>query len=210
MPQSPQITGGEFSYMRRVKTGDYEHAEAKALLNFSTPEGSDYRAVFDEATNASVSQVLKVLGLSLRPMEIAVAEKPARAATKTTKKAADPSEVAAVVDPSPTSAPIPTGSAAPNPTDPASVESVQPATGADTLVIAAAQADPASVEDWTVPEQPVTDTALLEAINQRNSVLMKPVAIRALIHDYVKPGQGAKDIPMDKRRAFLDRLKNVV
>ena len=63
MPQSPQITGGEFSYMRRVKTGDYEHAEAKALLNFSTPEGSDYRAVFDEATNASVSQVLKVLGL---------------------------------------------------------------------------------------------------------------------------------------------------
>ena len=201
MPQSPQITGGEFSYMRRVKTGDYEHAEAKALLNFSTPEGSDYRAVFDEATNASVSQVLKVLGLSLRPMEIAVAEKPARAATKTTKKAADPSEVAAVVDPSPTSA---------GPTDPASVESVQPATGADTLVIAAAQADPASVEDWTVPEQPVTDTALLEAINQRNSVLMKPVAIRALIHDYVKPGQGAKDIPMDKRRAFLDRLKNVV
>lgn len=201
MPQSPQITGGEFSYMRRVKTGDYEHAEAKALLNFSTPEGSDYRAVFDEATNASVSQVLKVLGLSLRPMEIAVAEKPARAATKTTKKAADPSEVAAVVDPSPTSA---------SPTDPASVESVQPATGADTLVIAAAQADPASVEDWTVPEQPVTDTALLEAINQRNSVLMKPVAIRALIHDYVKPGQGAKDIPMDKRRAFLDRLKNVV
>ena len=199
MPQSPQITGGEFSYMRRVKTGDYEHAEAKALLNFSTPEGSDYRAVFDEATNASVSQVLKVLGLSLRPMEIAVAEKLARAATKTTKKAADPSEVAAVVDPSPTSA---------SPTDP--VESVQPATGADTLVIAAAQADPASVEDWTVPEQPVTDTALLEAINQRNSVLMKPVAIRALIHDYVKPGQGAKDIPMDKRRAFLDRLKNVV
>ena len=90
------------------------------------------------------------------------------------------------------------------------MESVQPATGADTLVIAAAQADPASVEDWTVPEQPVTDTALLEAINQRNSVLMKPVAIRALIHDYVKPGQGAKDIPMDKRRAFLDRLKNVV
>jgi hypothetical protein len=56
-----RITGGSISYLRRVKTGDYEHAEAKAEISFSTGE------LIDEAGDTAKAKVYEMLGLKPEP-----------------------------------------------------------------------------------------------------------------------------------------------
>lgn len=57
-----QITGGAVRYLRRSKTGDYEHHEAEATFNISVEDGEDAQALFNEAFEQAVAKVNSVLG----------------------------------------------------------------------------------------------------------------------------------------------------
>jgi hypothetical protein len=84
----------------------------------------------------------------------------------------------------------------------------------------AAPATAAAVEDddplglgIVVPEpvlEPVTDAELGSATVAKNKALQKPDAIRALIAEFAgKPPKQARDIPQEKRHAYLEKLKTL-
>jgi hypothetical protein len=64
-----------------------------------------------------------------------------------------------------------------------------------------------------VPEpaaEPVTDAELGSATVARNKAIQKPDAIRALIAEFAgAPPKQARDIPQDKRHAYLEKLKTL-
>jgi hypothetical protein len=62
MSSGGQVTGGSVKFMERVKTGDYEHKEVSAELNFSVADGHDYRDLFDRAADDAREQVVRLLG----------------------------------------------------------------------------------------------------------------------------------------------------
>lgn len=57
------ITGGEVTYLRRVKTGDYEHKELAVKLSFSLDDNEDYESAFEGVMWAAVSRSHNMLGL---------------------------------------------------------------------------------------------------------------------------------------------------
>jgi hypothetical protein len=60
------------------------------------------------------------------------------------------------------------------------------------------------------PAEPVTDAELGSATVARNKAIQKPDAIRALIAEFAgAPPKQARDIPQDKRHAYLEKLKTL-
>ncbi len=55
-------------------------------------------------------------------------------------------------------------------------------------------------------ETPVTDAEIQDRIMKRNTIIKNPVAIRGLIGKYVAHPKTAREIPAEKRHAFLAEL----
>ena len=73
---SGNITGGSVSLLERIKTGEWEHKEAKVELHFNVYDGQDHRDLLDQAHDAVVAKVSQVLGRTHR--ETVQARKEAR------------------------------------------------------------------------------------------------------------------------------------
>lgn len=226
---SSQITGGRVTFLRRVKTGEWEHKEASAEITFSVPEGdgASDQGTFDRAFDIAQGGVLQRLGLVAKlSVPVAVV-----AATQGSANGAGPTGAAPEVPADP-----------PRTTRRASVK--KPPTVISNITpeeIAAAKAaaagreitehpedrqDPVQVEREEIlanvdlvgdfsddllspPVQEITDKALVEAIQARNIKVKNPVAIRALIGKYVAPPKTGRDIPQDQRAAFLLELEAI-
>lgn len=219
-----QITGGEFRYLRRLKTGEYEHKEASATLTFSTPEGENYEAIFDEAANQAVRQVEVRLGVApVASRAVAPAAEPSQGtaapvtppATRGRKPAKPPvidvsigaEEISAQVEANRTAAAVEVA------TDPASVVveerpniSVSPEDRQDP-----ANPDPVSFDEFDTPlEMLVTDATLLDALTRKNAQLKNPTAIKTLVAKFVAPPLTYKSIGPEARQKFLDELAKLV
>lgn len=60
-----QFTGGNFTYLRRSKTGDYEHHEATATINFNVDDGDSSGQTFlENAARLATSIVSQALGVA--------------------------------------------------------------------------------------------------------------------------------------------------
>lgn len=228
---SSQITGGTFTYLRRSKTGDYEHNEATVNLNFNLGDGDENGESFlDKAAAIAVAKVNQVLGT--RP--VAALPAPAIGAALLAAAVAPPKEPAA--EPAaPKALPRRRGSTKPpvldvgtitqeeiaaqvaetraaeaNAADMSEVEPNISATPEDRKDPNNA-ADMASVEDWEAPlDVEVTDKQLIDAISRKNAELNQPQRIRAVIAKFVAPPGTYRQIPAEARAKFLQELSAVV
>src|ERR1700732_4722821 len=61
----PTITNGTVEFSRRLKTGDYEHKDAKVTLSFTVDDGQTYdgmRTWLRAIAEAAVSEALVMVG----------------------------------------------------------------------------------------------------------------------------------------------------
>jgi hypothetical protein len=218
--------------MRRVKTGDYEHAEMKAEINFSVPEGEDGQPVFDRATSMAVSKVLEVLGLKKpEPAKVAPQHTPNQLASQTTLEAAYQPLPAAPERRKPGRPPGSRVKAEDRTGDPTGGAASASLTGEDTTAaepdsflaemgggvpevkteVIIPQEDPADFmqADFSAPPQTYSDTDLNKECGEKAKELKDTAAIRALIAVYVAPGKALRDIPQEKRGEFLAKLKGL-
>lgn len=202
---SAQITGGQFHYLRRVKTGDYEHHEAEATLTFSVPEGEDGSSILDEAAIKAKSKVEQALGLA--PMLSVVDETPRRRG-RPPKLPTNPEPIVtgANISTTPEDRKDPE-----NPEDdPTNIKDVSVGGAvASSSGPTTSEADPTSFEDdalFTAEPEVITDKALLDAITKRNAEIKDAPRIKKLIGQYVGPTGTARQIGADARQKFLDDL----
>lgn len=213
-----QITGGRVSFSRTVKPADYESKAATVELTFLVEEGEDHDPVLQAIGSIVQAKALELVGLKPAGNGSAGAPRATKPAGKT--KADLEAEAAAALGGNPTSgkaAKTPPKAAAPK--TGAAISTGEPRGEADGSAHDAASvedvtsaADPAAIGDddlMSAAPAEITDADLTSRITQHNAKIKNPVAIRQLIGKYVKaPGQ-ARDIPQDKRAAFLAELEKV-
>jgi len=229
------IIGGGVRYLRRVKTGDYEHAEFAAELHLGPKEtgGALSQEEIEAAAEYAKDLTLRTLGIA-KP----AAAKPgargknvpaAPAATATlavdgagaqSSEAPDPLDLGVgggaptTAASAATTAAATTAGAAQAAADPLDVgvsPASAPTSASAPTAAASATADPLAVTDeWAAQPAAVTDEAILAACSAKNGVLKKPPLIRELVARYVPGGQGtARQIPAEKRAAFLLELEKL-
>lgn len=196
----PQITSGVVRFLQRSNTGDYNHKEASAELSFTVGDSEEYQVGLDLAGAAALTKVNQLL---FAP-RAAVAETPAAteaAPAKAKGKGGRPPKAAEpALDPTD---PRVTGVADAPVVDPSDID--------DTPVPqeTAAVEDPAGLDDLLGEEAPkeITDKEVVSAITQRQAVINNGPLIRTLVAEFAgPPPNGSRDIPQDKRAAFLTKL----
>lgn len=180
-----QITGGSVTYGRTAKVAEYESKRADVTLAFSVGDGEDHEVMLAKAALLAHAKCHEMLGQKAP----AATNDPAPRKTKTDKDKLVEEKIRS------TSAPPATALAA---SDPAAIEPPK--------AEAEKSAGPATVEDWAGEAGEVTDETLMNAITKKNAAIKNPPAIRALIGKYVAPPKQAREIPQEKRAAFLAEL----
>lgn len=188
------ITNGEVSFMRRVKTGEYEHKEAAVKLSFNVQDNEDHVVILGHVFSLALARVYETLGIKT---SAPVAEAPKPAETKrppgrppADKKPEVKTDPAAVTDETTTASPI--------------VEQAK-----------AAAADPASVtdDDFTSVETAISDKDLTDACTKAAQRLGGPTKIKILIGDVLKKtlgrGGAVAEIPAAYRKLFIEDLKKL-
>lgn len=222
------ITGGTITYLRRVKTGDYEHAEMSAVINFSFMEGEENVDTFiDRISSSAQRRVHGALGLPT----------PAAVPTASRTVAPPPAPHTSATPASPLLGTPGTKGKPGRPPSPATVakreaeakkaaeitEAIEsPETAEAIEAPEPAEMGLESVEDFSEavdvpPAKEVTDAELAHALQAKNASMIKAgvkdsaVRIRKLIGAWMPEGTPAeksnsKLIPPGKREAFLKEL----
>lgn len=216
MPAS--VTNGTVNFLRRIKTGDYEHKEASVTLNFSVPEDmgvAEAAGWVERIGQMAETKAHVMLGLvksaaveTVRAVEnvaaptisevkasIAKAEAPAPAATEPPKHRGrppgsknKPKEETADTAASIEDEPAPEASQKPG-DEPAVVD----------------EGDPFGIGAEPEPE-PITDADLIGAVTKKNAEIKAPARIKEVIYKFVTAPKTVRDMAQEVRQAFLDEL----
>lgn len=188
------ISGGEVTYGRTVKTGDYENKRVDVKLTFGVDEGEDVEAILTKVSITAVRKAHEMLGIPApAAATAAVAPKSAATTAKATEAAAAVTAVEKTQKPA----------QAPKPAAEAVEEPAQISTGAERV-------DPAQVADELDEVAPITDAQLADAAKTKNASLKDPVRIKALRDKYAgKTPSILSEIPQEKRAEFLAELKKM-
>lgn len=227
------ITGGKVIFGRTVQPQQFESKRAEVEIMFSVPEGADASAglaMLNEAASLAQAKALELVGLKQStpaPVGATVSKTVAEVTDKKADKA--PTKTKADLEAEQKAA-LEAKAAAKDKADAtaeneAKIKAALKQAAADAAAIVddkpqistnpedrkdpAVVEDPAAITDeslFTADDTPVTDADLRTHIMKVNEKLKNGPAIRQLIGKYVKPGQGAAEIPMDKRKAFLTEL----
>lgn len=206
-----QITGGSVTYLRRVKTGDYEHKEAATTIQFSNGENED--DISAQARAVAVDRTNEALGI--KPADAPVTQPLTPAAVpqkpRATRGAAKPPTVQAL----PNTEGEAGGAAASSTTGGATSEAdpfaSETTTEPNSTTSASTQSSDNGFDDDLLapPAKEINDKELVEALQAHNRKVNNSPGIRALIGKYVAAPKRAQDIPQDQRRQFLDELEKV-
>lgn len=207
-----KITGGEVTYGRTVKTGDYENKRVDVKLTFTVEDDADHSAILQAAAKEAHAKAHEMLGI--KPAMIAAVDNMKAGAII----AAGAKEAAA---------------AALNEADKAKRGPGRPPKDkAETmppgLKIVEAKAEPEKTveeqigedlaefnEDAAEAQPDITDTMLSTAMNRKVAELKPkhagaaPKLIKELINTFVEPPKKSTDIPKDKRALFLKKLEEL-
>lgn len=203
------ITNGTVEYSRRVRTGDFEHKDAKVSLSFAFDPADDADAALKRIGQLAVARAHEMVGDAVPAGDavsppVAAVSMPAvtlAAVVPTTQPAATPEPMAS-----------PTAMASP------STMAAAPSTIAAPVVMP--PVSPASVPASPVegPKE-ITDADLVHAASSKNAKLLSqyasdtegraqiPNKIHAVVGQFVTPPAGVRQIPQERRRAFLDALE---
>ena len=210
-----QITGGSVTFSRTVQPAQYESKKAEVTLTFTLDEGATLdtaQTFLAEVSNVAKTRALNDIGLkvaataSVEPTAAPVGlkgnvvdeDRPKSTRgpkSKAEKEAAKVAEIAKI-----------------NQADPLDLEPQR-----DTVAEAANEAQEAAGSDADAdllesspPPQPVTDKDMMDAVSKKMTDTGNSKAIKDIRSKYVQPPLGIKDIPQNKRPAFLEDLKKVV
>lgn len=190
------ISGGEVTYGRTVKTGDYENKRVDVKLTFGVDEGEDVEAILTKVSITAVRKAHEMLGIPApAAATAAVAPKSAATTAKATEAAAAVTAVEKTQKPA----------KAPKPAAETVEEPAQISTGAERV-------DPAQVADELdePAAEKITDAQLADAAKTKNASLKDPVRIKALRDKYAgKTPSILSEIPQEKRAEFLAELKKM-
>lgn len=219
------ITGGLVRIEDGIKKAE-EYAPARKVvveLHFSNENGTDYRLLLEQASNAANAKVAELLGKDVRDASLAGTNvKPRKPPTpKSQEPAASPARPVAdtpAVASVPAGAATDGGGAGPLPqfldrakADPADMGAQAIQTGGERNDPAAMTQADADVALMSAPKE-VTDKELTTEIGKVNQATKNTPAIRKLIGEYC-PQDGkvhqAAEIPQEKRAAFLIELAKV-
>lgn len=196
------ISGGEFSYVRRCKTGDYEHKELAAKISFSLDVGEDYDDAVNRVGVLAITRVHQMLGLKDTSIVI-----PAKALSELPKSVSKPVEVA-VEEPAPVRAkpsrtprvPVAPVKAEPEPNVPIN----------DDVMVVEDETD--EFGETVQPDHPpITDADLIAAIKSRAASGIPPSKIKDLTRTYMateadKAAPKSGRIAQHQRQEFLSKL----
>jgi anti-sigma28 factor (negative regulator of flagellin synthesis) len=192
------ISGGEVTYGRTMKTGDYENKRVDVKLTFGVDDGEDVEAILTKVSITAVRKAHEMLGIPAPAAATAAVASKSAATAKAGKEAA-----AAVTKVEKTQTPTPAAAETVVDEKKVAVEQAAISTGAERV-------DPAQVADELDEVAPITDAQLADAAKQKNATLKDPVRIKALRDKYAgKTPSILSEIPKDKRQAFLDELKKM-
>lgn len=207
------ITGGKVTFGRTVQPAQYETKRAEVEIHFTIAEGAGpeaEQAELNAAAEMAQAKALELVGLrkadKAPAAELAAPEKPApkkadKPAAETPKQTKSKADLEAELMAQLAAKEAAAAKSAATVEDPAPNISTTPED----------RKDPAAVDDdlFKADETPpqITDADLRTRITKHNEKIKNGPAIRTLIAKYVKAGQGANDIPMDKRQAFLTELE---
>ncbi len=193
------ITNGVVSVEDGTKKSE-EYSPARKVrveLSFAVPEGSDGAAVASEAGDAASAEVARLLGIppSAKPAKVAkpVKAEPAKEPVKIGPS--DKDKLAAAAG-------LPVDDGLGGATEPTK-EPAKPAVVEDDLN------DLLGLE----APKPVTNAELVDAAQKKNNAMKKidpkwaPVKIRELCVKYAGADKHFRDIPVEKRAAFLKDLE---
>lgn len=188
-----QITGGHLFFLKRVKTGDYEHEEAQAHINFSVGEGENEAGTLARAHTIALEQVRAILRLQGTTALTPAVQTATSSGEKAKLEAAAKGETKAPKQP-----PKAKAAEAPKP------EEAKPA--AELAKPAAAAAD--DIDDLLGASAPeVTDKQLVEHVTATNQRIKNPAAIKGVTAKYVGgPPKTVRDIPQELRPKFMADL----
>ena len=204
-----KITGGEVSYGRTMKTGDFENKRVDVKLSFSVEDGEDHTAILDAAAKEAHGKAHAMLGIK-KPDP---APEPVATSVPQTPKVADKPKAEVKVD-KPKAATkgkdalggegnegIPPGLKRAN----ATLETIPDTDGED-----------AGFNEDAAESQPeISDEALSTAMNRKVAVLKgkhqgaAPKLIKELINTFVEPPKKSHDIPQNLRAQFLKKLEEL-
>ena len=183
----PSITGGRVVYGRTVQPAQYESKKAEVELTFGVEEGGDLGGFLDETAALAMAKAHEMVGMKSE------AKKPAPKAPPQTATATAPQgqkeAAAAKMNAKDKAAPK----------DEIDLGDTKPAisTGEERI-------DPDGLD---LGPAPLTDKDLLEVVSAKMREINNPKAIKDVREKYVKVPMGIKDIPQDKRAAFIADVK---
>lgn len=202
-----RINGGEVSYGRTIKTGDFENKRVDVKISFSVDEGDDdYETLIAMAGNIACHRCHNLLGLDAPKASTAPLQ--ARSAPALPSAPASASAPAAAVAGAPAGGDEPKRGRGrppkpkPAPADELSLEDDTPAP--------AVAADDLDLDSAETTAQ-ITDKDLEDAIRAHNAKVKNGVAIKKLIGDFTPKGQlvSFRVIPQEDRAKFLSELTKV-
>ena len=211
-----QVTGGSVTFGRTIQPAQFESKKAEVTITFAVAEDDkpeDARAMLDGAAARAQEKALELVGLkAIKAAAMAQADPLAKATAEP-----KPDPLAKVQDadrPGAKRGPK-TAEKAPE-ADPlaaaeAAAESVNEAEEAEAHKAAMARAN-AAVADadgdllGEAAPQPVTDKELMDAVTKKMAEINNGPAIKAVREKYVPTPKGIRDIPQDKRRAFIEEI----
>jgi hypothetical protein len=180
------LTNGRVVYLRRIKTGDYEHKEATVELSFILDPGD------------AEAEIARVGELARARAEAMVSGRPQ--ATETPRAAKPPTVAPKVAEPKPEPPTVAPKVAEPKPEPKPEPPKVADVSGMDDI------GDPTDVSE-VIEAAPISDVKLVEHITHINAKVKNALAVRAIIAQFAgPPPKRSSDIPQDKRAAFLDML----
>ena len=214
------ISGGSVTYLRRVKTGEYEHKEASASISFSQGEGEV--DISSEAAQLALTRVNETLGIG-QPAPATGVAKPATAqpepgtagaeAPKPTQRRGSRKPPAVETQAPPAGGqeadPFAEGSTSQSSAGQSTVgsSSSQPSTQSTTP--AGGEGNGFDDDLFSPPQPEINDKDLVAAVFAHNQKVNNGPAIRELIGKYVVAPKGARDIPQELRAKFLLELVEI-
>lgn len=216
-----KITGGEVSYGRTMKTGDFENKRVDVKLSFSVEEGEDHTAILQAAAREAHDKAHAMLGVKkpdppaepaaktsvpVTPTkEEAVATATAKADNLVKARAAKAAKVEKEVLFEHGGNPNALGETPADGSLPAGLKRTDPK---------AEPVEDLGFDEDAIESQPeITDAALSTAMNRKVAVLKAkhagaaPTLIKALINTFVEPPKKSHDIPQNLRGEFLKKLE---
>jgi hypothetical protein len=211
-----RITGGEITYGRTVKTGDYENKRVDVKLSFTVDDGEGHEAIVTAVAKEAHDKAHAMLGIALKTVAAttdvgAATSAKTLAANNLNAADADKAKVDGRSKAAKEAVAAKEAAAAKKAADEAAAKAkAEPEKSVEEQV----GEDLGGFDEDAVESQPkITDAALSAAMNRKVAELKPkhqgaaPKLIKELINTFVEAPKKSHDIPQNLRGQFLKKLE---